>query len=165
MAQGESAMARARLPVSNHLSAEDLEAAAKAEPVGRVRARILAIRHLWRGHSLADTAGLFGLRETQVRAYLHRYNAEGLAGLRDRPHPGARPKLDAEQTARFRQRVLDGLPAALGVSAWRGATLRAWLRETFAVEYSTPGIYVLLHRLGLASLMPRPHHPEREVEA
>ena len=43
-----------------------------------------------------------------LRDAVLRYNAEGLAGLHDRPRPGRRPRLDEEQRAALRQAVLDG---------------------------------------------------------
>ena len=48
-----------------------------------------------------------------------RFNAEGLAGLHNTPHPGPAPRLDAARRTALRQLILDGPdmePA--GLSAW-----------------------------------------------
>ena len=44
----------------------------------------------------------------QVRDAVLRYNAEGLAGLHDRPRPGSKPRLDEAHRSALRQLILDG---------------------------------------------------------
>lgn len=144
-------MPQPRLVISDSVPMEELEAAARHEPEGRVRSRLLAIRHLRLGHNVLETAGLFGLEKSQLRAWIHRYNAEGLSGLRDRTRSGAPPKLNAEQEAALRQCVRNGPPVSLGASSWTGNSLRNWLRDTYNINYSSSGLYALLHRLGLAN--------------
>ncbi|MFC4158859.1 helix-turn-helix domain-containing protein [Chitinimonas lacunae] len=154
-------MPQPRLVISDAVPMDELETAARHEPEGRVRSRLLAIRHLRLGHNVLETAGLFGLEKSQLRAWIHRYNAEGLPGLRDRTRSGAPPKLNAEQEAGLRQCIKDGPPPSLGISCWTGNTLRAWLRETYGISYSSSGLYALLHRLGLTAQVQRPHLRER----
>jgi transposase len=47
----------------------------------------------------------------------------------------------------------------------RGEQIRTILSREYAAEYSLGGTYVLLHRLGFSSLVPRPFHPERDLDA
>jgi transposase len=56
----------------------------------------------------AEAARLAGMERQALRDAVLRYNAEGLAGLHDRPRSGRRPRLDEEQRAALRQVVLDG---------------------------------------------------------
>ena len=41
---------------------------------------------------------------------------------------------------------------------------RRIIEGEFGVKYSLPGVYVLLHRLGLSSLVPRPRHKKNDPE-
>jgi hypothetical protein len=66
---------------------------------------------------------------------VHRYNTEGLAGLRDRPRPGPAPRLTPEQLAELAQVVDDGPdPARDGVVRWRRVDLQALIQARFDVE-------------------------------
>ena len=95
-----------------------------------------------------------------LRDWVHRYNDEGLDGLRDR-HGGGTPCLlspDQEQTvARW---VTEGPDLARdGVTRWRRADLMRAINAQFGVVMAERSISDVLHRLGLSRLVPRPQHP------
>ena len=58
-----------------------------------------------------------------------------------------------------------GPPASSGRSAWRASDLREVLAREFGAHYSISGVYALLRRLGQASLVPRPQHPDADPSA
>jgi transposase len=153
------------MTVLDTLSAEELLAVAQRERNGRVRCRLLAIRHLRRGYGIEETAGVFGLGRSQLYQWLHRYNTEGLAGLVDQSRSGCPPRLAREQEADFLSRLQEGPSAEAGLAAWRGEDIRQLLKEAFHAEYSLAGTYALLHRLKQSNLVPRPHHPEADPAA
>jgi transposase len=142
-----------------------LEAAARHEHDARVRCRLLALRQLALGRTVAQTAGPFMLGPSQLYHWIRRFDAEGLAGLKDRPRSGAPQRLARASEEVFVQRVLDGPGPDSGLAAWRGEDLRGVLREAFGAEYSLSGVYALLHRLGLSNLVPRPQHPRSDEAA
>lgn len=150
--------------ISDKHTAEELETAAKRERDGRVRSRILLIRHLVCGNSIKESAGVFGIKATQIRIWVHRYNSEGLSGLKDRPRPGKPRYLRPELEEAFIEHVLAGPPPGSGLSAYRGEDLRQLLESEFQARYSLSGVYFLLARLGLSNLVPRPHHPDRDSD-
>jgi putative transposase len=155
-------MAATPLTVSTELSAAHLIALARREANARVRCRLLAIRHLLDGHPLDETAGRFALGRTQLYHWVRRYNAEGVAGLADRPRSGLPPTLPHEQEAAFLARLHAGPSADRGLAAYRGEDVRRLLREEFHAEYSLSGVYALLHRLKQSNLVPRPQHPDAD---
>lgn len=128
------------LTISTVRSVEELRRAAHHESNGRVRCRLLALAYLQAGHSVADSAGLFGLGATQLRSWIKRYNAAGLEGLADRPRSGCPPTLPAAQEAAFLTRLHEGPPPGSGLSAYRGEDLRCLLHEPFGAEYSLSGV-------------------------
>ncbi len=151
--------------VSRRLSVEQLTAALHRASDARVRGRLLAIRHLVDGHSIAQTVGLFALGRTQLYSWVKRYNAEGLAGLADRPRAGPPHHLSGAQEAAFLARLHAGPPPEAGLSAWRGEDLRRLLHDAFGADYSLSGVYALLHRLNQSNLVPRPQHPNGDPDA
>jgi hypothetical protein len=73
-----------------------------------------------------------------LRDWVHCYNAEGLAGLSDRPHGGGPARrLTAEQAAAVAKLVRAGPSAAEhGVVRWRRVGLAAVIAQRFGITYS-----------------------------
>lgn len=147
------------------LSGQDLRALARRESDGRVRVRLLLICHLLDGLDRDAAARAVGLGRQAGYDWPKRYNADGVAGLRDRPRSGRPPLLDSAGAERFKQRIVDGADVERdGVSALRGLDARRILADEFGADYSLSGTFALMHRLGLSWLDPRPHHPESDAE-
>ena len=74
-----------------------------------------------------------GVRPNTVGLWRKRFAARGLAGLRDQPRPGKKPKYGAE----LRQRILRQLelPPPPGFAGWDGGTLAAALGVTDAAVW------------------------------
>jgi transposase len=101
-----------------------------------------------------------------LRDWVHRYNAEGIAGLSDAPRGGRPPALTSEQMAELRGLVLAGPdPARDGVVRWRCVDLCDQIAERFDVEVHERTVGKLLHRMGLSRVQPRPHNPKRDLDA
>ena len=72
------------------------------------------------GHSRLVAAQAGGMDRQTLRDWVHRYNAEGLAGLADRPRPGPTSRLTDTQMAEMAKWVEDGPDLAKdGVVRWR----------------------------------------------
>jgi transposase len=70
-----------------------------------------------------------------LRDGVHRYNAEGLAGLSDRHHPGPTPRLTPEQLTELARIVERGPdPATDGVVHWRRVDLQVVIARRFGVQ-------------------------------
>src|SRR4051794_41814432 len=61
--------------------------------------RMLALALVLEGSSRVEAARHAGMDRQTLRDWVHRYNDEGLDGLRDRRRPGPRPRLSPEQEA------------------------------------------------------------------
>src|SRR3974390_1908292 len=59
--------------------------------------RILAIASILDGAGRADAAKSAGMERQTLRDWVHRYNAEGIEGLKDRPRLGRKPLLGEAQ--------------------------------------------------------------------
>ena len=133
---------------------------------GRVACRILAIAHVLDGMSRTDAARCCGMDRQTLRDWVHRYNADGIAGLTDAPRGGRPPVLTSEQMAELRGIVLAGPdPARHGVVRWRCVDLCDQIAERFDVEMHERTVGKLLHRMGLSRVQPRPHNPKRDLDA
>jgi transposase len=147
-------------------SSAELRREAKRCGDGRVACRILAIAHVLDGMSRTDAARCCGMDRQTLRDWVHRYNAEGIAGLADAPRGGRPTALTSAQMAELRGLVLAGPdPARDGVVRWRCVDLCGQIAERFDVEVHERTVGKLLHRMGLSHMQPRPHHPKRDLEA
>src|SRR5258706_14873681 len=59
---------------------------------GRVACRLLALALILEGHSRTEAARQSGMERQTLRDWVHRYNAEGLAGLAARGGGGPTPR-------------------------------------------------------------------------
>ena len=65
-------------------------------------ARLLALANALGGMSREEAARAAGMDRQTLRDWVHRYNAEGVAGLRDRPRPDRPCGLDEGRQAALR---------------------------------------------------------------
>src|SRR3712207_141993 len=91
------------LPIRDDVPAAELRRLARREKDRAAAARMQAIAGALEGLSRAEAARLAGLERQALRDAVLRHDAEGLAGLHDRPRPGRRPRLDEERRAALRQ--------------------------------------------------------------
>jgi hypothetical protein len=96
------------LAIRDDLSADELRRRARREPDRAAAMRMMAIANALEGMSRAEAARLAGMERRALRDAVVRTNAEGLAGLHDRPRPGAARRLDKAREETLRRLVLDG---------------------------------------------------------
>jgi transposase len=127
---------------------------------------MLALALVLEGGSREAAARAAGMDRQTLRDRVHRYNEEGLAGLRDRRRPGRKPRLTSEQEAELAAAVERGPdPERDGVVRWRRVDLRALIEMRFAVRLHERSVGKVLRRLGFARLSVRPKHPKADEAA
>lgn len=148
------------------LTAGDLRREAGRSRDAKASRRMLALAMVLDGRSRTDAAQSCGMDRQTLRDWVHRYNAEGLAGLADRPLPGRAPRLDAAQMREVAEIVEAGPdPAVDGIVRWRRIDLCAVVERRFGVRLAERSMGEVLRRLGFARLSARPRHPRSDAEA
>jgi transposase len=156
----------AALPIRDELTPEALRRHARHEANRRAALRMLAVANALEGRSRAEAARLAGMERQALRDAVVRYNAEGLAGLYDRPKPGRPQRLSEAEQAALAARVFRGPdPRRDGVAAWTRADLCTWLEERFGKRFHPSSLSRVLERLDLSRQKTRPAHPEADVAA
>jgi len=147
-------------------SASDLRAIAGKKREGAQVRRLLALARVLEGASRSEAAKQSGMDRQTLRDWVHRYNAEGIAGLKSGHGPGQPPALTADQMAELKQWVLNGPdPAKHGVVRWRCVDLREEVARRFTITVTERTIGKWLRKLGLTRLQPRPFHPKKDEVA
>ena len=147
-------------------SAEELRRKA-----GRVRdanqsRRILALASILDGARRDEAARNAGMDRQTLRDWVHRYNAEGVDGLLDRPRSGRKPRLNEGQLIQF-DKIVEKQPdpVADGVVRWRCADLKEKIAKRFGVALSERSVGRILNERGFRKLSARPKHPEVHTAA
>ena len=148
------------------LDASDLRWEATRCRDAKAARRMLALALVLEGSSREAAARHTGMDRQTLRDWVHRYNAEGLAGLVDRSAPGRLPSLSPEQMRALADIVAKGPdPEKDGVVRWRRVDLQAVIARRFGVQLHERSVGKVLRRLGFARLSMRPKHPSSQPEA
>ena len=148
------------------LTPAQLRAAAGRAKDGRAARRMLAIALVLEGTDRTTAAETCGMDRQTLRDWVHRYNAEGLAGLTNRRSPGPTARLSPDQKAELAALVEAGPdPERDGVVRWRRIDLKRRIETTFGVSMHERTVGKQLTALGFRRLSVRPQHPKADVAA
>jgi transposase len=150
---------------TDHTSGTRRTLASKSRDGAQIR-RLLALAMVLDGHPRGAAASSNGMDRQTLRDWVHRYNEEGVEGLKSRPIPGRTPYLTEQQMAELYDVVIKGPDLATDkVVRWRCLDLMGVVKRRFSVEVHESTIGTWLHQLGLTRLQPRPVHPKKDPEA
>lgn len=155
-----------RILICSELSPQDLRAASFAAATRRERMRMQAIANAMEGMTRIEAARLADMSDQALKDAVRRYNAEGLSGLRDRPHTGRPRKLDDVQREQLHDIALAGPDIEIDhLSAYTRDDLAGIVKEKWKVSYGVTSIGRMLREMGLSRQKTRPSHPKKNVEA
>lgn len=153
------------LKIRDDLSSDELRRLARRER-GRTAARMYAIANALDGMSRAESARLAGMERQALRDAVVRYNAEGVAGLTDRPKGRPERRLTEGEEATLAAVILRGPdPDRDGVCAWTRADLCRWMATHFGKTFHPSSLTRVLRRLDFSRQKARPVHPKGNPEA
>lgn len=156
----------ASLKISDGMTASALRLWARRCGNGRASARAYAIANALDGLERAEAARLAGMERQALRDAVIRYNAEGVAGLFDRPKGHRAEWLTEPEQATLAAVVFKGPdPAVDGVCTWTCEALAEWIAIKFGKTFHPHSVGRTLGRLGLSRQKARPVHPKTETKA
>jgi transposase len=147
-------------------SPDELRRASKRSRDANQSRRLLALASILEGASRTEAARLAGMDRQTLADWVHRYNADGVAGLLDRSRSGRKPLLSEDQLAEL-DRIAETPPdpAADGVVRWRCCDLKLLIARRFGIEISEGSVGRILKKRGFRKLSARPRHPEADAAA
>ena len=144
--------------VKSHHTTEELRALYRTEKNATLAQRIHGVYLASKGLTCPEIMAITAAACRTIQQWVHKYNKQSIAGLRDKPRPGTPTKLPRKKEIKLKKRIEAGPTKADGVSVLNGPAIRRILEREFGVLYSRQGLYDLLHRLGYSCLCPRPQH-------
>jgi transposase len=149
------------------LTAAELREAAARTPDAKMARRALAVALVLEGRPREEAARSCAMQRQTLRDWVHRYNAQGLAGLSNQPRRnGPPPRLTPDQQATMAKWVEEGAdPARDGVVRWRCVDLQRRILQEFAVGLHERTVGKLLRQLSFRRMSVRPQHPQSDPAA
>jgi transposase len=138
---------------------------ASHETNAKQRDRFRAVALALQGHTTPQIRHMLARSKNFVQRWNYAYRDGGIGALLPKPNPGRPVKLSRQQEQAFKQRMLAGPTEDDAVCTLRAKEASTILHRYFGVPYSLPGVYALLHRLGLSCLKPRPLHRKNDSKA
>lgn len=116
-----------------------------------VAIRLYLVYQVALGYSSRKLAEIHDISFKQITTWVHRFEAEGLDGLRNRKGRGRKSLLSKEKMQRIKTVVLKDLPSDHGYKAnkWTGPLLAEWIKSKYGIRYQRAQIYKLLRSLGI----------------
>src|SRR4051812_24590974 len=135
------------------------------ERAHRERVRLEAAEWFEEGATDGEVAVRFRVSRMSANRWRRALAAGGRPALASKGAGGARCRLSPAQLEEL-ETLLDAGPAAWGWvdQCWTLARIAAVVRERFGVDYTLPGVDLLLHRLGWSVQVPARRAAERNEE-
>jgi transposase len=125
--------------------------------------RLHAVYQIAKGKDAKELQEVYSTTHKSICNWVHRYNAEGLEGLKDRLRTGRPSFLSQSQKLELDQ-MLQNAPSQYGynTSTWTGALVTDLVNKRFGVVYKIAQIYNILHSLGFSFQRGKGYFPEAE---
>lgn len=133
-----------------------IEKAIQKSASARVVKRATALRMLHQGQSPAEVAEILSVSQPTPYQWFHRFRAEGLAGLSDRPKSG-RPPIADDAFLRKLEETLEQEPSALGYefALWTVQRLNQHLQKVTGKQLCDERLRVILKACGWVYRRPK----------
>lgn len=144
---------------------EQIKALFNKDDKYKIGLRLCAVYQASLGKSSRELADLYNTSFKQILNWVHRFENEGIDGLRDKAGRGCKPKLSPEQMQRLEE-LLEESPTEhdYNTQRWSGPLLLDWIGKNFGVYFKKAHIYNLLAKLGFSYQKARGIYREADPE-
>ncbi|EON74802.1 Transposase [Lunatimonas lonarensis] len=159
-------MGRPVLKVKGY-SSEEIKALIRRDERYTIGVRLYAVLQVSLGQPSRNLEELYQTSFKQITNWVHRFEQEGIDGLRDKPGRGRKPLLSAEQSGELLRLMLHESPTDHGYNTetWTGPILIDWIRKSYGIEYRKAQIYNIIKQLGLSYQKAKGFYPEADENA
>lgn len=159
-------MGRSVLKVKGY-TAEEIKALIKKDDRYTIGLRLYAVYQVSKGQSSRKLEELYQTSFKQITNWVHRFEQEGLEGLKDKPGRGRKSGLSQDNMQRLSKLLVEESPTAYGYNTetWTGPLLIDWIDKNFGLIYKKAQIYNILKRLGFSYQKAKGFYPETDEKA
>jgi transposase len=156
-------MSRPVLKVGNY-KPEDIKAMFRDDERYTIGIRLYAVYQVAMGQPSRKLEELYNTSFKQITNWVHRFEKEGIDGLRDKEGRGRIARLDEAQRTRISKLLAGEPPADHGYNSatWTGPMLIEWIEKHYQISYKKAQIYNIIKSLGFSYQKGRGIFPEKD---
>ena len=157
-------MGRPVLKVGNY-SAEDIKAMFRKDERYTIGLRLYAVYQVALGQPSRKLEEVYNTSFKQITNWVHRFEKEGIDGLRDKEGRGRIGRLNKEQRERL-SLLLNEQPDKHGYNSatWTGPMVIEWIEKNYGIVYKKAQIYNIIKSLGFSYQKGKGIFAETDVE-
>lgn len=157
-------MARPILKVGNY-QPEEIKALFRDDERYTIGIRLYAVYQVSLGQPSRKLEDLYNTSFKQITNWVHRFEQEGIEGLRDKKGRGRTPRLNKDQRKRIGA-LLNESPEEheYNSATWTGPMLIEWIGKNFNIIYKKAQIYNVIKSLGYSYQKGRGIFPETDKQ-
>jgi len=159
-------MGRKVLQLKNYNSG-DIKSLFNTDDKYKIGLRLYAVYQVSLGQPSRKLEDLYDTSFKQITNWVHRFDEEGLEGLRDKPGRGRKSLLSSEQRTQLTKLIGEESPLNYGYNSdtWTGPLLIDWITNHFNITYKKAQIYNIIKSLGFSYQKSKGIYPEADPEA
>lgn len=148
-------------------SPEEIKALIKKDDRYGLGIKLYAIYQVALGQPSRKLEELYQTSFKQITNWVHRFEQEGIEGLKDKPGRGRKPSLTPEQMETLSDLLLNGSPVDhhYNTETWTGPILIDWVGKNFGIEFKKAQIYNIINQLGFSYQKAKGFYPEADERA
>jgi transposase len=128
--------------------------------------RFHAVSLLEQSHGVREIARSVGVTPGAVSQWKKRYERAGKEGLKSKAHPGAKPRLSAEDKQALEELLLKGARVqGFSTELWTLKRVTKLIEEHFGVKYDPSQVWRILRSMKWSCQKPERKGRERDEEA
>ena len=156
-------MSRKTLKINGYTS-EQIKALIKSENKYTIGIRLYAIYQVSLGQSLRKLETLYHTSFKQIGNWVHRFEKEGIEGLKDKQRSGRNARLQEGQREEIKSVLINNRPQEFGynTATWNGPILIDFIKSKYGIEYKKTQVYNILKSLGFTFQKGRVTYPESD---
>lgn len=156
-------MGRPVLKISGY-EPDDIKSLISSDERYGIGIKLYAIHQLSLGVASRKLEELYHTSFKQILNWAHRFEAEGLEGLRDKKGRGRKAGLSEQQLKQLHDLITLESPTDFGYNteSWTGPLIIDWVKNNFEIEYKKAQIYNILKSIGLTYQKAKGFYPEAD---
>ena len=159
-------MGRKTLGVKGY-SPDQIKSLFNSEDKYKIGLRLYAVYQVSLGQPSRKLEDLYNTSFKQITNWVHRFEAEGIEGLRDKAGRGRKSRLSKSQEETISRLLEAGSPLEHGYNTqtWTGPMLIDWISKNFGITFKKAHIYNILKELGYSYQKSKGFYPEADASS
>jgi len=158
-------MGRKSLQVRGYTS-EEIRSLFTSEDKYKIGLRLYAVYQVSLGQPSRKLEDLYNTSFKQITNWVHRFEKEGIDGLRDKPGRGRKSRLSQQQQEELATLLANKSPQEYGYNTdtWTGPLLIDWIKNHLSITFKKTQIYNIIKSMGFSYQKGKGFYPESDIE-